>query len=108
MREPPWPEGGGPLGRLEGREHSRALGGGHGWLDDDAPVASYWAEFAQAGKSRITVHQLLAHKTGLPAFDGWMEPVKLAGLDSLARGLAWQAPAWEPGTHHGDPSFTSG
>ncbi|WP_225412196.1 beta-lactamase family protein [Stigmatella hybrida] len=71
-----------------------------GWKD--AP------EFAQADKSRITVHQLLAHKASLPAFDEWMEPVKLAGLDSLARGLAWQAPAWEPGTRHGDPSFTSG
>ena len=34
-----------------------------GLLDYDAPVARYWPEFAQNGKERITVRQVLAHQT---------------------------------------------
>jgi len=85
-----------------------AVAHSRGWLDHEAPVASYWPEFAQAGKSRITVRQLLAHQAGLPALDEWMDPVKLADLDALARVLARQKPAWEPGTRHGYHSFTLG
>jgi CubicO group peptidase (beta-lactamase class C family) len=85
-----------------------AVAHSRGWLDYEAPVASYWPEFAQAGKSRITVRQLLAHQAGLPALDEWMDAVKLADLDYLARVLARQKPAWEPGTRHGYHSFTIG
>lgn len=85
-----------------------AVAHSRGWLDYDAPVSSYWPEFAQAGKARITVRQLLAHQAGLPALDEAMDARKLADLDSLARVLARQKPAWEPGTHHGYHSFTIG
>jgi hypothetical protein len=30
----------------------------------DAPVASYWPEFAQAGKQNITIQDILAHRSG--------------------------------------------
>ena len=33
-----------------------------GLLDYDKPVAHYWPEFAQKGKDKITVRQLLGHK----------------------------------------------
>lgn len=36
-----------------------------GLLDYDDRVADYWPEFAQAGKERITVRQVLAHQSGL-------------------------------------------
>ncbi|MBO0855024.1 MAG: beta-lactamase family protein [Nocardia sp.] len=36
-----------------------------GLIDYAAPVAEYWPEFAAAGKSRITVSQLLTHQAGL-------------------------------------------
>ena len=36
-----------------------------GQLDYDVPVASYWPEFAAAGKERITVRELLSHRAGL-------------------------------------------
>jgi CubicO group peptidase (beta-lactamase class C family) len=36
-----------------------------GQLDYDVPVASYWPEFAAAGKDRITVRELLSHRAGL-------------------------------------------
>jgi CubicO group peptidase (beta-lactamase class C family) len=36
-----------------------------GLIDYDLPVASYWPEFAAAGKERITVRELLSHRAGL-------------------------------------------
>ena len=39
-----------------------------GDLDLDAPVASYWPEFAAAGKERVLVRHLLSHNAGLPEF----------------------------------------
>jgi CubicO group peptidase (beta-lactamase class C family) len=68
-----------------------------GRLDYDERVATYWPEFAQAGKERITVRQLLAHQAGLFAFD---EPVGrdvVADLPRLAEVMARQRPAWQPG-----------
>src|SRR5437867_295266 len=38
-----------------------------GLLDIDAPVATYWPEFAQAGKEKLPVRYLLSHRAGLPA-----------------------------------------
>jgi len=38
-----------------------------GLLALDAPVARYWPSFAAQGKDAITVRQLLAHTSGLPA-----------------------------------------
>ncbi len=36
-----------------------------GLIDYDAPVATYWPEFAQAGKGAITVRAVLSHQAGL-------------------------------------------
>ena len=36
-----------------------------GLIDYDVPVASYWPDFAAAGKHRITVRELLSHRAGL-------------------------------------------
>ncbi|EFV11913.1 serine hydrolase domain-containing protein [Segniliparus rugosus] len=36
-----------------------------GLIDVEAPVAEYWPEFAESGKGRITVRQLLSHRAGL-------------------------------------------
>lgn len=38
-----------------------------GRIELDAPAARYWPAFAARGKQRITVRQLLAHSSGLPA-----------------------------------------
>ena len=35
----------------------------------DERVATYWPDFAQAGKEKVTVRQLLAHEAGLPVVD---------------------------------------
>lgn len=78
-----------------------ALAHARGWLDYDERVARYWPEFAQAGKDRVTVRQLLAHEAGLPVIDEPLDPPLIEDFDALAAAIARQRPAWEPGTRHG-------
>ncbi len=75
-----------------------AIAHSRGWLDYEQPVCAYWPEFAQKGKARITVRQLLAHQAGLFAIDEPVDRAVVADLDRLAAVLARQKPAWEPGT----------
>ena len=75
-----------------------ALAHSRGWLDYEERVSTYWPEFAQNGKERVTVRQLLAHQAGLFAFDELADRSVVADLDRLAVVLARQEPAWEPGT----------
>lgn len=82
--------------------HSRGL------FELDAPVADYWPEFAQNGKAKITVRQLLTHQAGLIAIDEALTTEELADHDALATILARQKPAWRPGTKHGYHTLTLG
>jgi CubicO group peptidase (beta-lactamase class C family) len=66
-------------------------------LDLDATVATYWPEFAQAGKSAVTVRQLLSHQAGLLGVDGGFSWEELAAHTPLAERLAAQRPFWQPG-----------
>ena len=75
-----------------------AIAHSRGWLDYEQPVCAYWPEFAQHGKERITVRQLLAHQAGLFAIDEPVDRSVVADLDRLAVVLARQKPAWDPGT----------
>lgn len=79
-----------------------------GQLDFDRTVASYWPEFAQGGKSSITVRQLLAHQAGLAAVDVPLTPQSMADRDILEDALAKQVPLWNPGTRHGYHATTLG
>ena len=74
-----------------------ALAHSRGWLDYDERVCTYWPEFGQRGKERITVRQLLAHQAGLFAFDEPVDRDVIGDLDRLADVMARQSPAWEPG-----------
>jgi len=75
-----------------------ALAHSRGWLDYEETVATYWPEFAQHGKEKITVRQLLAHQAGLFAIEEPVDRSVVADLDRLALVLARQKPVWEPGT----------
>jgi CubicO group peptidase (beta-lactamase class C family) len=75
-----------------------AIAHSRGWLDYEERVCTYWPEFGQQGKERITVRQLLAHQAGLFAIDEPVDRSVIADLDRLAVILARQKPAWEPGT----------
>ena len=85
-----------------------AIAHSRGWLDYEERVATYWPEFAQHGKEKITVRQLLAHQAGLFAFDEPVVRSVVADLDSLAVVLARQKPAWEPGTRQAYHALTLG
>ena len=85
-----------------------ALAHSRGWLDYDELVCKYWPEFAQNGKEKITVRQLLAHQAGLFAFDEPLDRNVVADLDRLAAIMARQKPAWEPGTRQAYHAVTIG
>lgn len=85
-----------------------AIAHSRGWLDYDDRVCTYWPEFAQNGKEQITVRQLLGHQAGLFAFDEPINKETVADLDRLAKILARQKPAWEPGTRQGYHAITLG
>ncbi len=72
-----------------------------GQLDVDAPVATYWPEFAAAGKQDVLVRHLMSHTSGVSGLD---QPASVEDLydwnKSTAR-FAAQAPWWAPGTASG-------
>jgi CubicO group peptidase (beta-lactamase class C family) len=79
-----------------------------GDLDLDEPVATYWPEFAAAGKERVLVRQLLSHQAGLPALRDPIPPGGFYDWDYMVERLAAEAPFWEPGTRHGYHALTFG
>ena len=79
-----------------------------GRLDLDAPVATYWPEFAQAGKEELPVRFLLSHQAGLPAVDATLTREEVWSWDPVTEALAAQKPFWEPGTAHGYHAVTYG
>jgi len=85
-----------------------AIAHSRGWLDYEQPVSTYWPAFAQRGKERITVRQLLAHQAGLFAIDEPVDRSVVADLDWLAIVLARQKPTWEPGTRQAYHALTLG
>lgn len=72
-----------------------------GRVDVDAPVARYWPEFAQNGKSGITVRHVMSHQGGLPGLQGEHTYDDLCAWDPVIRRLETQRPLWPPGTRHG-------
>lgn len=79
-----------------------------GLLDLDAPVATYWPEFAAAGKEAVLVRHLLSHRAGLA---GLREPHSLEQLfdwELTTKRLAATEPWWEPGTASGYHAMTYG
>src|SRR3954471_13413272 len=85
-----------------------ALAHTRGLIDYDERVATYWPEFAQNGKERITVRQLLGHEAGLCAIDERLSSRNLGDHDEVDRILAAQPPAWRPGTRHGYHALSIG
>ncbi|MCZ6887723.1 MAG: serine hydrolase [Gammaproteobacteria bacterium] len=76
-----------------------------GKIDLDAPVARYWPEFGQAGKSDVTVRQTLIHRAGVPGFSEVLSFEALNDYDHLITLIAHQKPWFDdPGTtcYHSD------
>jgi CubicO group peptidase (beta-lactamase class C family) len=66
-----------------------------GSLDPDERVATYWPEFAAAGKADVRVSHVLSHTVGLPYVD--TDP-PLRDNAANAAALAAQRPLWTPGS----------
>lgn len=79
-----------------------------GRVEYDAPVASYWPEFAANGKGGITVRHILAHTAGLPLLPDDATPELLCDWDALCAALAAMPPLWTPGTQTGYQAWTFG
>jgi CubicO group peptidase (beta-lactamase class C family) len=74
-------------------------------IDINQRVAEFWPEFAQAGKEKNTLAQLLSHQAGLCALD---RRVDVLDYDAVIRALEAQKPLWPPGTVHGYHARTFG
>jgi CubicO group peptidase (beta-lactamase class C family) len=74
-------------------------------IDIERRVGEFWPEFAQAGKEKITLAQLLSHQAGLAALDRKVDVLDYAAvIDALAK----QEPNWPPGSVHGYHARTFG
>ncbi len=68
-------------------------------------VAEFWPEFAQNGKSEITLAELMSHSAGLCALG---ENADVTDYAAVIRSLEKQAPLWPPGSAHGYHARTFG
>jgi CubicO group peptidase (beta-lactamase class C family) len=81
---------------------------GEGKLRLDEPVARLWPEFAESGKSTITLRQLLCHQAGLPALRHMLPAEALYDWTLMTDALAAEEPWWTPGQGHGYAAITYG
>ncbi|MEI6416989.1 MAG: serine hydrolase domain-containing protein [Verrucomicrobiota bacterium] len=72
----------------------------------DRHVAEFWPEFAQAGKEKITIAQLLSHRAGLAALD--QKGLSLTDHEAIVQALAAQVPNWNYDGSHGYGARTFG
>lgn len=63
-----------------------------GEVNLDAEVRRFWPDFAQAGKGRLTVAELLSHRAGLAAVATPVEREEMLDPDRMAAVLAKQEP----------------
>ncbi|RLV55315.1 class A beta-lactamase-related serine hydrolase [Aeromicrobium phragmitis] len=69
-----------------------------GVLDVDRPVAHYWPDFAQHGKGEVTVLDVLAHTSGVPAWSPKITVDDLYDWERSTADLAASAPWFTPGS----------
>lgn len=72
----------------------------------EVKVATFWPEFAQAGKEKITIAQLLSHRAGLAALD--QKGLSLTDHEAVIQALAAQPPNWSYDDSHGYGARTFG
>ena len=87
-----------------------AVAHSRGWLDYEERVCTYWPEFAQEGKDKVTVRQLLAHQAGIFAFGEPVDRSVVADLDRLASCSQDRDPlgAGQPGLPRHHPGILEG
>lgn len=70
-----------------------------GVVDLDAPVATWWPEFASRGKAEVTVRHVLQHRSGVPCGPGgqFADSLVMADWRWSTHRLAHTAPRWAAG-----------
>ena len=80
-----------------------------GLIDYDAPVASYWPEFAQGGKHAITVRHVLAHQSGLYHIRQMVDRAdRMLDWDHMIGAIERATPLHPPGMRTGYHGLTYG
>jgi CubicO group peptidase (beta-lactamase class C family) len=79
-----------------------------GLLEYSEKVATYWPEFADNGKSEVTVAQLLSHRAGLYTVDGDITLEEALDWDTVTGRLAVTAPRFPVDSTHGYHAITFG
>jgi CubicO group peptidase (beta-lactamase class C family) len=79
-----------------------------GLVDYDAPIASYWPEFAAHGKEKATVRDALTHRAGIPQDPPGFDLSTAGDWDAVCRAVADLEPLWQPGTQTGYHALTYG
>jgi CubicO group peptidase (beta-lactamase class C family) len=73
-----------------------------GRLDYEDPIAKHWPEFAQGGKGRITIRDLLGHQAGLHRMRSLIDHAdRMLDWEFMTGRLAAAQPAFAPGTRPG-------
>ncbi|WP_433202046.1 serine hydrolase domain-containing protein [Nocardia sp. CA-107356] len=78
-----------------------------GWLDLDCAVADYWPEFGAAGKSGITLRQVLTNRAGVIGVEGGLTIAELADDRRIAERVAPQWPYIRPDSAQAYGGFVS-
>ena len=79
-----------------------------GRVDYDAPVATYWPEFAANGKAAVTVRHALTHTAGIPYLPDDVTPELMTDWEGMCSAIARHAPLWAPGTVSSYHAWTFG
>ena len=79
-----------------------------GLIDYDAPLATYWPEFAAAGKEGVTVRHVLSHTSGVLRMPPEVTPALMCDWDWMCRRIAEMEPAFLPGSGSSYQSMTFG
>lgn len=79
-----------------------------GEIDVDAPVATYWPEFGQAGKESITLRMVMSHRSGVIGPRKRLTPEQTLDWREVCKRLAAAEPWWAPGTAQGYHMATFG
>ena len=80
-----------------------------GLIDYSERVATYWPEFAQAGKAAITVRQVLSHQSGLYHIRQMVDRAeRMLDWDYMIHAIEQTEPAHPPGERTGYHGLTYG
>jgi len=80
-----------------------------GLVEYDAPVATYWPQFAQAGKESITVRQVLSHQSGLYHIRQMVDHIeRMLDWKYMIRAIERTEPIHTPGARTGYHGLTFG